>query len=228
MSLLTVPIQPKSLSDLKTRIKRAEPHADIIEIWMDHLGKEAKRVAPEAIRALTRKKLCIANKGKEEKGKWTGSERERVELLARYAESGCEYVDIGIHTRANLIMDLIQRKAGAQVIGSYHNFKETPSDKELWRIVEKMKRLGVDIVKLAAKAQKKEDVLTMLEILLRAKKEGVKIIGLSMDINSKIGRVAADEFGSYMSYVALDENSRSAPGQLTISQYRRIKEILKK
>jgi 3-dehydroquinate dehydratase-1 len=228
MSLFAVPIRPKSLPDLKRKIKKAEPHADVIEIWMDHLGKGTENAGPRNVRALTKKMLCIANKGKEEKGKWKGSEKERVELLAGFAKSGCEYIDIGIHTNTTLIKNLIKRKAGAKIICSYHNFSMTPSENELWRIIRKMQKLGVDIVKLAAKAHSTEDALTILQIIVRANKEGIKIIGLSMGDKGKIERVVAGEFGSYMVYGALNENSRTAPGQLTISGYREFDALIKK
>jgi 3-dehydroquinate dehydratase-1 len=228
MSLFAVPIQPKSLSDLKNKVKKAEPYADIIEIWMDHLGRKAEKVDPRKVRALTKKMLCITNKGKEEKGKWKGSEKERIELLAKFAESGCEYIDIGIQTNPTLIRSLIKRKRGAQIIGSYHNFTATPSEKELWQIIRKMQRLGMDIIKLAAKARTMEDTLTMLKILARASGKRIKIIGMSMGNKGRIERIIADGFGSYMIYGALDENSHTAPGQLTISEYREFDKFLKK
>ncbi|MDA8215736.1 MAG: type I 3-dehydroquinate dehydratase [Nitrospiraceae bacterium] len=109
------------------------------------------------------------------------------------------------------------------LIGSYHNFELTPEDDFLENIVSKGKSLGVDIVKIAAMANSREDFIRLLIFTLKHKDEG--LITMSMGDKGLPSRVFNPIFGSLITYGYI--NHPSAPGQLSVSEliyiFRRLK-----
>lgn len=222
MSLVCIPIKAKYLPDLRRKIKAAAKKADIIEIWADYLNPS---IEPWQVRKLTKKPLLIVNKGKKEGGLWKGTEKDRIALLKEFAKAEVDYIDVGIHTNAKLVSELVESKQNAKIIVSYHNFESTPSEKALLKIVEKAAGKGADIVKIATFAKKAEDNLKIVSVLSRWKK--LPLIALCMGKKGKISRTLAPHFGSYISYVALDKASKSAVGQLTVHEHKTVDSLLK-
>ena len=216
MGLICAPIQAKSLSELRIKADKAAKFADLIEVWIDHLPSNTD---PKEIMGAIKTPLLIVNKPKREKGLWKGSEKARVERLKQFNSAKIKYMDVGIDTNPTLIQDLKKNKKAAKLIVSYHNFNKTPSEKVLWKKVEKGFSLGADIVKIATFATKKSDNGIILSLLNRAKKFKKPLIVLCMGKYGKMSRVAGYKFGSKISYVAIDEKGKSAPGQLTHKEF---------
>ncbi|MDI6729552.1 MAG: type I 3-dehydroquinate dehydratase [Thermodesulfovibrionales bacterium] len=109
------------------------------------------------------------------------------------------------------------------LIGSYHNFEFTPDGGFLDNIVARGKKLGVDIVKIAAMAKDREDMIRLAFLTQRHKESG--IITMSMGDNGLPSRVFNPLFGSLITYGYI--NHPSAPGQLSASElmyiFRRLK-----
>ncbi|MEW6740947.1 MAG: type I 3-dehydroquinate dehydratase [Nitrospirota bacterium] len=109
------------------------------------------------------------------------------------------------------------------LIGSYHNFEFTPDGGFLDSIVAHGKELGVDIVKIAAMAKDREDLIRLMFLTQRHKDAG--IITMSMGNKGLPSRVFNPLFGSLISYGYI--NHPSAPGQLSVSEliyiFRRLK-----
>lgn len=108
------------------------------------------------------------------------------------------------------------------VVGSYHNFDETPSDQEMEKRLELISQAGADIPKMAVMPQNKMDVLRLMIFTL---KEGEKInkplITMSMDRLGSISRVSGEAFGSAVTFGSIGQES--APGQPPVN---RLEEIL--
>jgi 3-dehydroquinate dehydratase type I len=109
------------------------------------------------------------------------------------------------------------------LIGSYHNFEFTPDNDFLDSIVSRGKELGVDIVKIAAMARDREDLIRLMFLTQRHKDTG--IITMSMGDRGLPSRVFNPLFGSLITYGYI--NHPSAPGQLSVSEliyiFRRLK-----
>lgn len=109
------------------------------------------------------------------------------------------------------------------LIGSYHNFEFTPDSGFLDSIVARGKELCVDIVKIAAMARDREDLIRLIFLTQRHKDAG--IITMSMGDNGLPSRVFNPLFGSLITYGYI--NHPSAPGQLSASElmyiFRRLK-----
>lgn len=224
MSLICIPIRENTLPALKKRLKTAEKHADVVEIWADGLPPETD---PNDVVSLASKPLLIVNKGAAEKGKWQGLEEDRIAVLKKYAQAGAAYVDVAIDTDAGLIRDLqssLQEKT--KLILSYHNFEETPPLSELQKKMTRGIGLNADIIKVATFARETEDNLEVLQLLAEANAGGIPFIGICMGIRGKLSRVVVPALGSYITYVALNKKEASAPGQLTLKEFRHISSLL--
>ncbi|MCL0040029.1 type I 3-dehydroquinate dehydratase [Thermodesulfovibrionales bacterium] len=100
------------------------------------------------------------------------------------------------------------------LIGSYHNFHATPDGKFLDDIVSKGKDIGADIVKVAAMAKDREDLISLLTFTLRHRDNG--IITMSMGDKGLPSRVFSPLLGSLMTYGYISHPS--APGQLSVNE----------
>lgn len=108
----------------------------------------------------------------------------------------------------------ICRAEGKHLIGSSHHFDATPDEATLDALVEKGRRQGVDIIKIAAMAQGKEDMLRLLLFTLKHRDEGM--ITMSMGEAGLPSRVLGFLFGSLLTYGYVTKPS--APGQLSIAE----------
>jgi 3-dehydroquinate dehydratase type I len=224
MSLICIPIREISLLALKKKLKAGEKHADVIEIWADQLPPETD---PAEVVSLATKPLLIVNKGAAEKGQWHGSEKERLAVLKKYAAAGASYIDVAIDTDAELIQDMRSSfQEETDLILSYHNFEETPPLPDLQKKMEKGIELNADIIKVATYANTAEDNLTVLQLLAEANAREIPFIGICMGIRGKLSRVVAPALGSYITYVALHKKEASAPGQLTLKEFKKISSLL--
>lgn len=220
MTLIAIPIRAKSLPLLQKKVKAASAKADIIEVWLDQLPAATTSAQ---IKKITGKSIIIVNKPKREKGDWTGSEAARVNRLKEFVNGQAAYVDIGLNTDVRFINELIKcKKKGTKIIVSFHDFKKTPSEEQLWKLIKKGFALGADVVKIATYANSYGDSLKILNILNRAQKKKLNLVAMCMGKYGKITRVMGPILGSYLSFVALDGKTKTAPGQLTIDEYKKI------
>ncbi len=222
--MICIPIKEKTLAKVLLQMELAAREADLMEIWLDqitdlHLFKIIKhKTCP----------LIFVNKPVREQGGFTGSEENRVDLLIQAIDLGADYVDIGIDTNEELITKLISANRNrAKIIISYHNFLSTPKEKELKLIINQAYKLGANIVKVATKANQYADNLKIFKLITDYKKQKKDLIALCMGDYGKLSRIAAPLLGSYLTYAPLEENSKTAPGQIPVSQLRSILEIIK-
>jgi 3-dehydroquinate dehydratase/shikimate dehydrogenase len=225
MTLICVPIQAKTKQELKRKMRASAAGADALEIWVDHLPPD---ISAFEIRKMTRKTLIIVNKPKREKGKWKGTEAERIKRLMEFAREGGDYVDVDITTTVELIRKLINNKKKAKIIISYHNYNQTPSERILWDIIKKAVQLGADIVKIVTYANRPEDNIAVFNILTEAKQRRLKVAAMCMGKYGKISRMYGSQLGSKLTFTALNPRQKTAPGQLTLDEYKEFTSYLNK
>lgn len=100
------------------------------------------------------------------------------------------------------------------LIGSSHHFNETPDDAVLEEIALRGRRQGADIVKIAAMASGREDMVRLLLFTFRRRDEGM--ITMSMGAAGLPSRVVGFLFGSLVTYGYV--TNPSAPGQLSLAE----------
>ena len=110
------------------------------------------------------------------------------------------------------------KRGRKKVIISYHNFKETPPDQQLVKLIRKGKAKGGDIIKLAVMSRTEEDVTRLLGLTYQHRDD--HIITISMGKKGRISRIVAPLFGSLLTYGYVD--SPIAPGQLSIGELKKM------
>ncbi|MCQ2973591.1 MAG: type I 3-dehydroquinate dehydratase [Bacteroidales bacterium] len=149
-----------------------------------------------------------------------------IKMLYTAALSGAEYVDLEIEraeNNAHFIKDACIKSKKCKLIISYHNYDETPDVETLNNIILKCRLYGADIVKIACKANNKNDCSRILSLY----QENKDIVAFCMGEFGKITRVASLYLGAKFTYVASSQEGNTAPGQLTLNQTSQILDILK-
>jgi len=217
--------------ELRRMTRKAAKRADILEIWVDSMPA---KISPEEILGLADKPLIIVNKSKKEKGDFRGTEEERIIRLAEFVRAGADFVDVSAETPPSLLKMLFEaehrRKSSGKstkIIFSHHDFKKTPAPAELKKLRDKAFRAGAHLFKLATFARSYEDNLSILQFLADSRRAGKPCIAHCMGEKGRVSRLLAPIFGSYIIFVALDSHNATAPGQLTLDEYKKISSLLK-
>lgn len=151
---------------------------------------------------------------------------ERLRLLSLAIESGAKFVDIEIESDHDYVKTLVDKAKthSCSVIISYHNYSETPDHAELNQLIDHSLRLGADIVKLAVTATCAEDNARVLGLY----KPGLRLVAFCMGEQGKISRLAAPLVGAEFTFAAPNEQSATAPGQLSVKRLKNLYHLLKK
>lgn len=213
---ICVCIRKHSVQEAAFSIKKAQKCADFVEIWFDKL----KIRDFEKLIKLSTKPVIAVCRGAAEKGSFKGSEAARVRILKEAVKAGAKFVDIGAHTNRRLlnVLKLACKKFGARVIVSHHFWNKTPDLNALLKFIKKARMLGADIVKTACYVKNWQDNVVLFELAKRAHDFKYPVIITGMGPKSAVSRIGCGLLGSYISYFALDEKSRTAEGQMTIQR----------
>ena len=205
-------IVQKTKDDIINTIKTANLDVlEYLELRVDVIDDVTSQLVGEIIeevRDITDKKIILTNRTKLEGGHYSGSEDERMKILADNAHL-VEYTDVELSTSDELIKKVVN--SANKTIISYHNFKETPSIEFLEDIINKAYMFG-DVAKVALKPNCMDDTYTIVKLLMRYD----DFIGISMDSMGAYTRIIGPVMGAPVTYAAID--SKSAPGQLTINE----------
>lgn len=225
--MICIPVVATTNEDATKQMERCFPLADVVELRIDYI----EQVDLKGLLAHKRNRIMVTNRMKEEGGKFTGEERERIVLLNDAVALGAGFVDIELRTNDDLremLSDTIMHHEGrSQLVISHHIFDGTPSYSELQDIFHECVAAGARIVKIVTFATEVEDTLTILKLIGYANKANQKIIAHCMGEKGRISRIMAPFFGAYMTFASLDKGAESAPGQLTVSEMKDFFRILK-
>ena len=142
---------------------------------------------------------------------WRG--RERLPVFERLLEHvHCIDVEFEAPERADLAA--LARERGRMSLLSTHDFSRMPADDELQAVLDEARRLKTDLVKIAAFAQSRADLLRLLRLCEQT--TDLPLIAIAMGPWGLFSRVAAPFYGSLLSYGFLDQ--ANAPGQLSATE----------
>lgn len=183
--------------------------ADIIEFRFDLFESEIDSAIIDKISKLRKQKIFTIRR-EVDGGKYKGDEEERIELLKRLSRYA-DYIDL----ESDLDDDAFNVKC--KVIESYHNFKETPSYKELRDMVESKRG---DIFKIATIGDKRD-----LEKLVKILCNYENVVAFLMGKDFAFSRILAIFLGS--PFIYCHHGKAVAEGQLDAVNAKKIIEILK-
>jgi 3-dehydroquinate dehydratase I len=141
------------------------------------------------------------------------NKNERLEMFKKIMPL-VDCIDIEVDTDIRNKVMLVAKEHNTKVIISYHDFNKMPRENELNNIVTQSQRMGADIIKIAAMANKEAEVLSLLDFTKKCPFSNIVTIAMG-DLGS-ISRVVAPLFGSLFSYGHL--KGSVAPGQLSLKE----------
>ena len=216
----------KTLTEMLQKLKIAQQKSDFVELRCDYLNKINKTTIEKIA-----EKVCVDTiftcRSIKDGGNFKGTQKQQREII-EYAMSlnKFSHFDIDFSQIESWKSELQNKEKQYKIILSHHNFKKCLSYQNCVKIIDKMFENGADIAKIACKIIKHEDILTMLKVLDKYKKENKQVIFAPMCEN-KIIRVLASEYGSWTNFVCLNEKESTANGQICIDDYNKIIDLLR-
>jgi 3-dehydroquinate dehydratase type I len=220
---ICIPIVEKTAEKALGSIKEVDRWADLIELRVDYL----RGVTLPLLLENRKKPFIVTNRKKEEGGRYKGEEKERLSVLQKAIDLGADYIDVEFTIEKSILQDLIRNRRETQVILSFHDFRRTPSIKELQKLFGQMIQLGTDVIKIVPFARSWEDNLNILSLIPFGKERRQKIVAFCMGEKGKISRVFSPFLGAAWTYASIDRTRVSAPGQLTVHELTDIWEKLR-
>lgn len=206
-------ISGEDLLSSQQQVKQAITSTDAIELRLDYW----KTLEISAISRLRREitlPVIFTLRKHSEGGRCQLSEPARLSLILELGKLQPEYMDLE-HDVPTEWLDKFRRQfPQIEIIGSYHNFHETPTDLEgLWRSLQHPQ---FDILKIATLAQNICDTLRLLIFLKSISREHRATL-IAMGEDGQISRILAPVAGSCFTYGYVANDTASAPGQLSLS-----------
>lgn len=200
-------------------VKRAKAQgAAIIEVRLDTFTDREPTLLKKGIADIKARglKVLLTIRSKKEGGKLAVPPRERLDLFTELIPA-VDMVDIELSSTAlaKKVVALAHKKRKKAIV-SFHNFKATPTDARLKKVVKDARAIGADIVKIAAFARKKEDVKTLARLLVTHS----DMIIIAMGQLGRSSRVTFPLLGSAITYGTINEST--APGQMPIKELKKL------
>lgn len=187
----------------------AERGAELVELRLDFMRKR-----PDIGRLLKDRPspVVVTCRRREDRGRWAGTEEQRLKLLREAIINGAEYVDIEEDVAGS-----IPRYGNTKRIVSYHNFDETPPD--LKQIHQRMAALDPDVIKIVTMANFPADNVRVLQMV---ESSTVPTVGFCMGEMGTVSRILCGRFGSPFTYASFSREREMAPGQMSWIEVRNL------
>lgn len=215
--MICTTIQNRTLEEITGLLEGSEPRIQMAEIRLDRCPLDIKEI--ESLFSSSDTPL-VATCRVVDDGNGTWEEAE--EKLTAAVEAGAAFLDLEIEAPKEVGKRL--RRActeyGTTMIRSIHFFAGTPSDDVLRNTVEKCRKFGGEIVKIAAMAKSGEDVARVLGLYSQEQtsQRQAELIAFSMGETGRASRLECLRLGSPFTYAALNDNEAAAPGQWTYTE----------
>lgn len=116
--------------------------------------------------------------------------------------------------------DLALETDWSRIIISHHDFSGVPQD--LTQIYERLAETAARVLKIAVQANDIVDCIPVFQLLDRARSEGREMIAIAMGDSGLATRILGPSRGAFLTYAALEEESATAPGQITAQKLRSV------
>ena len=224
---ICVPVCVARASELAPAIARAAEVADIIELRLDCLLASELDSVKSILGPLIGKAeapIILTMRNSEQGGRVLLNLDQRSQFwssLGATAENCLKDFELDLAQEYTRYAD--KRMDWSKIICSYHDFAGVPSDLE--KIYEQMAATEARILKIAVQADDATDCLPVFHLLERAQREGREMIAIAMGPAGIMTRILGPSRGSFLTYGSLDDESATAPGQLTARELREVYRI---
>lgn len=209
--LVCVPACAKSVTELEEACARASEYADLVELRVDCLEGAIPDLR-ELVSAIT-KPVILTFRPAEQGGYRVLGRPEREAFWAN-------------NLKPDWLCDIesdLQVEFGPRVIVSHHDFSGVPNNLE--QIYEQLAATPAEIIKIAVHANDITDCIRVFGLLKRARSEKRELIAIAMGNAGIATRVLGPSRGAYLTYASLEDESATAPGQVTARQLRSVYRI---
>ncbi len=226
MSYLAVSILAKDEASFALQVQSAkEQGAEMIEIRTDSLDDPCPEIIEKLIGHVKKTHLEVIVTCRE-KGEGGVADLEmslRLSLLRAAIVAGADFIDVEFQSFKHpdiqsVICAMLEQYPSTQLILSSHNFNRPFEDLDL----ECETILSVypeAIPKLVYKARHMNDCFAAFDLLSQA---DCPVISFAMGHAGQISRILAKKFGSFLTFACLDEDTATAPGQLSVAQMKQL------
>ena len=209
-------IAEKTPKRLKQTLTKALKKSDYAEIRFDFLNPNLVPDALQQIKKDLRKCVCTL-RPVSEGGKFEGDEKNRISIIKLIAEYNPFLLDVELNTLSkNKNLRRYLKNTGTDILVSWHNFKQTPSNSALKKKLTQMKKISNNI-KIVTMAKSINDATQVLSLY---KNNNTKLIAFSMGNYGRISRILCLFLGSPYTYVSLGKPV--APGQFSVDEVKSI------
>lgn len=215
--MICTTIQNRTLEEIIGLLEGSEPRIQMAEIRLDRCPLDIEEIE-SLFSSLDTPLVATCRVVDDGNGTW----EEAEEKLTAAVEAGAAFLDLEIEAPKEVGKRL--RRActeyGTTMIRSSHFFAGTPSDDVLRNTLEKCRKFGGEIVKIAAMATSEEDVARVLGLYSQEQttQRQAELIAFSMGETGRASRLECLRLGSPFTYAALNDNEAAAPGQWTYSE----------
>jgi len=223
---LTVPISADNLEDAKEQIKAAKyAGAEMLELRTDYLEGLSVDLVRQLIgdaKGIAELPIIVTCRDKSQGGAKKHPLQLRLDVLVAAAEAGAEFVDFEYEnflvTENRERIERLPAGSKSRLIISAHNFNgRFENIGRLCRDIETL--YPAAIPKLVYTAEHINDCFEAFDLL--NKKRGDAII-FCMGAAGLVSRIIAKKLGSVVTFASIDEQSATAPGQLTIKNFKEL------
>jgi len=209
-------VAEKTPKRVKQTLAKALKKSDYAEIRFDFLNPNLVPDALQQIKKDLRKCVCTL-RPVSEGGKFEGGEKNRISIIKLIAEYNPFLLDVELNTLSkNKNLRRYLKNTGTDILVSWHNFKQTPSNSALKKKLTQMKKISNNI-KIVTMAKSINDATQVLSLY---KNNNTKLIAFSMGNYGRISRILCLFLGSPYTYASLGKPI--APGQFSVDEVKSI------
>jgi len=207
-----VSIAEKNPKKIKQILKNALSKSEYAEIRLDFVKPVDVPDVLDSIKEKLSRCVCTL-RPKNEGGKFSGSEKERISILKLITEYNPFLLDIEFNTlKKNQKLRQYLKKSKTNILVSWHNFKKTPDAKKLNLTLKQMKKFS-NYVKVVTVAKSINDTTKILSLYNKSSK--INLIAFAMGEEARFSRILCLHLGSPFTYVSLGK--AVAPGQFSLN-----------
>ena len=206
-----VSIAEKNPKKIKRLLKNALLKSEYAEIRLDFVNPSEIPNILQNIKEKISRCVCTL-RPKNEGGKFSGKENERISILKLISEYNPFLLDVEFNTlKKDQKLRQYLKKSNTDILVSWHDFKKTPSMDRLNSRLTEMKKLS-NFVKIVTVAKSISDTSRIMSLYNRSSK--IKLIAFTMGEQAKFSRILCLHLGSPYTYVSLGK--AIAPGQFSL------------
>ena len=199
--MICTSIQHKNLEQILTILD--DPFVEMAEIRLDLCDLDVPQIK-ELFESCEKPLIATCRSGK-----------DAVQKMKTAVEAGARFLDLDISAPVEVSQQFqkLCRKAGTELIRSFHDFEGTPDLQYLRQVESRCRRYGADIAKIVVTAHSDQDCETVLSLYDGAR---TGLVAFAMGEEGRGSRVECLRRGAPLSYASYDE--ATAPGQITYEQ----------